>query len=54
MYIYTVKYSSRNTHKPGEEDERSIRVKGQENTDLHSYNSLHYYAVCNRSYGPVL
>lgn len=32
MYIYTVKYSSRNmsnTHKLGEKDERSIRVKGQ-------------------------
>lgn len=57
MYIYTVKYRSRNmsnTHEPGDKGERSIGVKGQENTDLHSYNSLHYYAVCNRSYGPVL
>lgn len=27
MYIYTVKYSSRNTHEPGERDERSLGVK---------------------------
>lgn len=29
-------------------------VRGQENTDLHGYDTLHNYAVYNRSKNPLL
>lgn len=33
---------------------QAMKVRGQENTDLHSYDTLYNYAVYNRSKGPLL